>query len=70
MPTIDEFLDKLSDTSWFSKLDLRQGFHQILMAKADIHKTVFRTHHSHYEYKVMSFRLCNTVSRLLRLTFV
>ena len=62
MPTIDELMDELGNASWFSKLDLRQGFHQILMAEHDTAKTIFRTHLGYYEYKVMSFGLCNTPS--------
>ena len=57
LPVIDELLDELGGARWFSKLDLRAGYHQIKLAPGEEFRTTFQTHNDHFEFKVMAFGL-------------
>lgn len=56
---VNELIEKLIGTTIFSKMDLRFGYHYIIMALRDVFKTAFQTHNGHFEFLVMLFGLSN-----------
>ena len=69
LPRIDNLLDALHGARWFSTLDLKSGYWQVLIMARDKEKTAFRTSGGQlYEFNQVPFGLCiapATFSRLM-----
>ena len=67
IPRIDESLDLVRGSSWFSSLDLRSSYWQVPLSPEARAKTAFSTNRGHWQFKVLCFGLCNAPATFERL---
>jgi ribonuclease HI len=67
LPRIEDLLDRLKKAKFFSKIDIRSGYHQMKIREQDIPKTAFTTRYGLYEFVVVSFGLTNAPAYFMNL---
>ena len=59
IPLMTTLMEQVQESTWFTKLDLKNGFNLIRVKAGDEWKTAFKTRYGLYEYTVMPFGLTN-----------
>ena len=66
LPLIGEMLDRLHKAKAFTKIDLRNAYHQVRVREGDEWKTTFRCREGHYEFRVCPMGATNAPAMFQR----
>ena len=50
LPQVEDLIDRLHEPRYFTKLDLRMGYHQIRISEQDVPKMAFCKRYGHYKF--------------------
>ena len=67
LPNIEDLFDTIRGAKYFSRLDLKSGYHQVRVCDADVSKTAINTPFGQYQFRVMGFGLTNAPATFMAL---
>lgn len=67
LPRVDDTLDRLSGSAWFTSADFTSGYYQVEVEEKSKEKTAFITPDGLWEFNVLGMGLCNAPATFMRL---
>ena len=67
LPNIEDLFDCVRGAKYFSKLDLKSGYHQVRIKEEDVPKTAINTPFGQFQFRFMGFGLTNAPATFMSL---